>query len=542
MCGICGSFVRLPAVFASRSASSLVRGFRTPVTPHVSTTLLRTQTDERLVLLATAGHDRAFEAIVDRYRRPMMRYAKRFLAEPRAEDIVQAAFVSAWAALRDGIEVRDLRPWLYRIVHNGALNAMKKAGSDDAQLVETSATLAGPEAEVEQREEMRRTLDGIASLPDRQRAALLAVAVDGRSHADIGAELGLNDTAVRQLVRRARLTLRAAATAVTPLPLATWLAGGGAPWHEDASARVAELVGAGAASGSLAGGVMLKTGAVIATVGAIAVGTPKVAQVVRHHELPGASAAGTSGRGQDGDRSSLRAPEPGGATPAVAVGTSDDRDRSTNSNAGDAPRSDHSERRDSSANSGPSGKDRRGTGGARQRTATVVDDSEDDHSGSGRSGGDDRGEHKSRHRRGKDGKGRVTATARAATSRPPTPAPAPASTTSPRAATAPGTIPAARTAPGRARPTTRPPATTPRTATRRARARRPRPRRRRRPRSNRHQRRTRRPRHRTLNRAGDFSPARASRSRGPVVTACDPYGQGVSSRPCPAPPASSSSP
>ena len=37
------------------------------MTPHVSTTLLRTQSDERLVKLTAAGHDRAFEAIVDRW-------------------------------------------------------------------------------------------------------------------------------------------------------------------------------------------------------------------------------------------------------------------------------------------------------------------------------------------------------------------------------------------------------------------------------------------------------------------------------------------
>ena len=97
------------------------------MTPHVSITLLRTQTDQRLVELIAAGHDRAFEAIVDRYRRPLLRYARRFLHEDaRAEDVVQSAFVSAWTALNEGATVRDLRPWLYRIVHNGALNVMKK--------------------------------------------------------------------------------------------------------------------------------------------------------------------------------------------------------------------------------------------------------------------------------------------------------------------------------------------------------------------------------------------------------------------------------
>lgn len=65
------------------------------MTPLVSTTLLRTQSDARLASLAGEGHERAFEAIVERYRRPLLRYCRRFLPEPRAEDVVQIAFLKA---------------------------------------------------------------------------------------------------------------------------------------------------------------------------------------------------------------------------------------------------------------------------------------------------------------------------------------------------------------------------------------------------------------------------------------------------------------
>ncbi len=39
--------------------------------------------------------------------------------------------------------------------------------------------------------------------------------------------MGLSDGAFRQLVHRARLTLRAAATAITPFPVASWAAAAG---------------------------------------------------------------------------------------------------------------------------------------------------------------------------------------------------------------------------------------------------------------------------------------------------------------------------
>ena len=97
--------------------------------PLLSTPLLRTQSDRRLVALAADGHDRAFEAIVERYRRPLQRYLRRLLSEALAEDVLQASFVRAWQALRAGTDVRDLRPWLYRIAHNQALNTLRAAGS-----------------------------------------------------------------------------------------------------------------------------------------------------------------------------------------------------------------------------------------------------------------------------------------------------------------------------------------------------------------------------------------------------------------------------
>src|SRR3954466_13018255 len=190
------------------------------MTPLLSSALLRAQTDDRLVELAAAGHDRAFEAIVERYRRPLLRYLRRLLSDTLAEDVVQATFINAWSSLRTGTEVRELRPWLYRIAHNAAINSLKKVGEAMEEVPESAGGFATePATELERRDEMQRALTSIAALPSRQRAALLAVAVDGRAHAEVAQELGLTDGAVRQLVHRARATLRTGATAITPLPL-----------------------------------------------------------------------------------------------------------------------------------------------------------------------------------------------------------------------------------------------------------------------------------------------------------------------------------
>src|SRR3954453_15930007 len=232
--------------------------------------LLRAQSADRLVELARAGHERAFEAIVERYRGALLRAARRYLPEARAEDALQQAFISAWSALQRGDEIRDLRAWLYRIVHNTALNQLRVAGYDYAELEESLRGTDAPQEEMERRAVVHQTLAGLAALPDRQREALLRVAIEGRSQDEVARELGVTEGAVRQLVHRARLTLRAAATAVIPLPVAEGAAaagGGGA--GATTAGGIAELI---AGTGASAFAANAGTVAVLATTTAAVAG------------------------------------------------------------------------------------------------------------------------------------------------------------------------------------------------------------------------------------------------------------------------------
>ncbi|MGI8622669.1 MAG: RNA polymerase sigma factor, partial [Solirubrobacteraceae bacterium] len=218
-----------------------------------SIALLRTQSDERLTALAREGHEPAFTALVERYRRTVLAACRRVLPEARAEDAAQQVFVSAWRALGRGDEVRDVRPWLQRIARNTSLNALRVSGYDYDELADSLSAAEAPEAELERRDVIRQTLAGLAALPDNQREALLRSAVQGAAHADSALYLGLTEGATRQLVLRARTTLRSAVSAVTPLPLVTWAAqaastGGGA---------AASGIGEAAAGGSAAGASVL---------------------------------------------------------------------------------------------------------------------------------------------------------------------------------------------------------------------------------------------------------------------------------------------
>jgi len=286
----------------------------------ISSTLLRTQSDARLVALTREGNERAFEMIVERYRRPLHGYCRRVLSDSRAEDAVQQTFLNAWTSLRDGAEIRDLRPWLYRIAHNTALNAAKRAGYDYDELRESLASpYEGHDDELERRRIMRETLAGLAALPERQREALLQTVIAGHSQEAVAVALGVTDGAVRQLVHRARTTLRAAATAVTPLPLVAWLASA-----ESASALTAQRVGEIALGGGAAGiaSVLAKGGTAVVVAGAIAVGPGGGVDTLRNAREPDAPARTSQTSSVDAASQAAPAPTSG----QQSGGGSDDAD------------------------------------------------------------------------------------------------------------------------------------------------------------------------------------------------------------------------
>lgn len=214
--------------------------------------------------------------IVERYRKELQAHARRLSSDGRA-DIVQQAFLSAFAALRSGTEVTHLRGWLYQIVRHAAIRLRSPR---DVALEETAVAGAALEDVVQQRLLALSALSEVGRLPASQREALLAT-LQGRHRAEIATSMGLSEGAVRQLVHRARMSLRAAMTTVTPSPPVRWIA---AARSDGALPDVA--IGAGGAS---AGGLAMKLGALLAS-GVIAGGV-----VVETSREPGSNPASRAG-------------------------------------------------------------------------------------------------------------------------------------------------------------------------------------------------------------------------------------------------------
>jgi RNA polymerase sigma factor (sigma-70 family) len=184
------------------------------MSPRISTSKLAGLPDERLLSLARQGHEGAFETFVQRYRAMLLAYCRRTgLSQWRGEEVLQQSLLHVWLALRSGTEVRDPKAWLYRIVHNRAVNAMSRTPQDHVRLTEAIHDLAAHEATAQPLMAMREALDKVAALPQMQREAVLLTAIDGQTHREVAGTLGITDGAVRGLLHRARATLRAAAAA-----------------------------------------------------------------------------------------------------------------------------------------------------------------------------------------------------------------------------------------------------------------------------------------------------------------------------------------
>jgi RNA polymerase sigma factor (sigma-70 family) len=198
--------------------------------------LLRTQSDGRLVDLVRAGNDRAFEAIVLRYHRPLLRHCRRLLPTGRAEDAVQQSLLRALEAMRADDRELQLGPWLHRIAHNVAIDSLRRLDSQWEELDERMDGVEPTHAAVERRARFSSVVSSMSSLPERQRRALVLRELEGRSYEEIAADLGVTGAGVRQLLNRARNTMRAAASALVPPALVGRIAG------SQTGVRVAELM------------------------------------------------------------------------------------------------------------------------------------------------------------------------------------------------------------------------------------------------------------------------------------------------------------
>jgi RNA polymerase sigma factor (sigma-70 family) len=165
--------------------------------------------DEALAGRAAAGNSAAFATLCERYHEPLLSYCRSILLNTEdAHDATQSALENALRALPRREPGRPLKPWLYRIAHNEAINIVRRrqpvaSGIDTDDLL----TVPGPEADAEQRTRLAQLVDDLRMLPERQRGALVMRELSGLSYDEIGLALGVSNEAARRAVFDARTAL-----------------------------------------------------------------------------------------------------------------------------------------------------------------------------------------------------------------------------------------------------------------------------------------------------------------------------------------------
>jgi RNA polymerase sigma factor (sigma-70 family) len=167
--------------------------------------------DEMLMERAGGGDGQAFAELVAPYRPELLRFARRMLRDDRhaGEEVIQEAMLNAYRALEQGTRPQRMRPWLFQIVRNGALNSRRRSQPTSALADgDGHAAQRTPAEAAEQGEWIDWLMGAIAGLPSRQRQALVGRELEGRSHAELAATLGTSVLGVKTLLHRARGTLR----------------------------------------------------------------------------------------------------------------------------------------------------------------------------------------------------------------------------------------------------------------------------------------------------------------------------------------------
>jgi RNA polymerase sigma factor (sigma-70 family) len=260
----------------------------------VAAAAVRFQSDSRLVGLVRERHDVAFEEIVRRYRPQLVAFAGAIVSRDHAEDVVQEALTKAHGAIGRGDSEINLRPWLYTIVRNRALNSLRDEPVHE-HLDENFDGVPQPPEVATQREELASLIAGVRSLPGPQREAIVRRELEGRSHDEIAASLGTTPGAVRGLIYRARTALRDGMGVLIPLPVLRAALGSGPAGSNAAGAGGAAAAGLAAGGG----GVAMKAGATLG-VAVIAVGSGIAIQHRTSNDKPDQSPAAANGHARSG--------------------------------------------------------------------------------------------------------------------------------------------------------------------------------------------------------------------------------------------------
>ncbi|WP_067976840.1 RNA polymerase sigma factor SigM [Mycolicibacter icosiumassiliensis] len=163
------------------------------------------RSDAELLAAHVAGDRYAFGELYGRHHRRLRRLARLTIGCPEeAEDALQEAMLSAHRAAGSFRYNAAVSSWLHRIVINACLDRLRRNKISYTELLVTHTIVGDRTAEVETALDVRAAL---FQLPANQRAAVVAVDMQGYSVADAADAFGVAPGTVKSRCARGRARL-----------------------------------------------------------------------------------------------------------------------------------------------------------------------------------------------------------------------------------------------------------------------------------------------------------------------------------------------
>ncbi len=173
--------------------------------------------DEQVVADVLDGRTALFEVLMRRHNERVYRTARAIVRdESEAEDVMQQAYVNAYANLRQFNRQAQFSTWLTRIAINESLARVRRKHRYEPFEEDRSNVAAfmkrdsprDPERAAASGELRAALESAIDRLPDGAREVFMLRDVEGMSTAEVGTALGISDDAVKTRLSRARAALR----------------------------------------------------------------------------------------------------------------------------------------------------------------------------------------------------------------------------------------------------------------------------------------------------------------------------------------------
>jgi RNA polymerase sigma-70 factor (ECF subfamily) len=175
--------------------------------------------DEALLRALAESDTGAFDELFARHSALLLSFLSRLVASRcDPEDLLQETFLRVITHAKDFRPGTAIRPWLFTIARNAALNALKKSklradlevqtDLSDWQFPSATDGVADPSNKIEIQEQKARMLAALQDLPPLHREILVLVVFNGFSYEEAAAITGDPESTLRSRVFHALRKLR----------------------------------------------------------------------------------------------------------------------------------------------------------------------------------------------------------------------------------------------------------------------------------------------------------------------------------------------